>query len=311
LKTLIAIPCFNESEVIDECIESIRKNFTANHDILVVNDGSSDNSLDKIRKSKVEFVLSSLSNFGLSAVFNSILTFAKDNSYDFLIVYDSDMQYPENQIDELFNKLVKTNKDIVIGERNFNNENHFSKTKIFFQKLGSSIISKLVGSKLKDVTSGFRGYSRSAIHQLHVVNKYTYTIETLLQCKIKNLTIGTMPLNFFRETRTSRLVKSSFDYIKKTVGIVYLGIFLYFRNKVVFYSLSAILILSITTLSRFFIPYFRTGYNTGNIQSLIFGTFLILFLLLIAILLNQNLINYRIETLNSIIERNKHSLIER
>lgn len=310
MKTLIAVPCFNESQIIIECIESIQKNFSVNHDILVVNDGSSDNTLAKIQQTKVQFILSSKSNFGLSAVFNSILSFAKEYSYDNLIIFDSDMQYPEEQLDDLYYNLVESKNDIIIGERNFNAKNHFSRGKNFFQKLGSFIISKLIGTKLRDVTSGFRGYSKNAINQLYVVNRYTYTVETLLQSKHKNLTIGTMSLNFFRETRTSRLVKSNLDYIKKTIGIVYLGIFLYFRNKVIFYGLSALLVLSIITLSRFFIPYFQSGYNSGNIQSLIFGTFLILLILLMVLLLNQNLINYKLETLDSLLRQNKHYLIE-
>ena len=175
MKILIAVPCFNEEENIEDTLSSLTNvtNQIKNHDFefLVVDDGSFDNTKNILSNIKHEIsIVSSITNQGLSEVFNSITHYAKQEKTDYLIVFDADMQYPVEELNNLINKIENSQSDIVIGCRNFEKDNHFGKTKNLIQKYGSRFISYLIDVRVLDVTSGFRIYSKRAIGELFSSN---------------------------------------------------------------------------------------------------------------------------------------------
>ena len=291
-KILIGVPCFNEEETIAECLDylinekSKLDNFEV--EILVVNDGSRDSTLEILQKFNDEIIiLNSMTNCGLSEVFNTIMNFTSNNDYDYVVIYDADNQYPSYEIPELLKNSIDKKSDIEIGVRNFKKTGHFSKTKNFLQIVGSSIVSKILKLKIKDVTSGFRIYSKRAANSLFSNNSFTYTIETLFQGVSDGLIINSSPIGEVSKTRDSRLFKSNFDYVRKSIAIIIKSVFLY-KIRTAFVVLSILFFTpGILLLSRFFLPYFLLGSNPGNIQSLIVGTgyITILFVFLIYLLI--------------------------
>lgn len=271
-KILIGVPCFNEEKNIEECINSILS-IKSEHEIqiLVVNDGSKDKSLEIINKLNNIKVISSFVNEGLSEVFNSLMFYAKKQNFDFLIVFDADGQYPSYDIPRIVEYAINSKSDIAIGTRDFKNNKIFSKYKNILQRLGSKIIGKILNLKILDISSGFRIYSNKAFNVLFSGNNFTYTVETLFQAKSYGLEINQIPLTEFYETRKSRLFKSNFEYIRKTINIVFKSFMLYKTSATIKSLILLFAIPGIGLLSRFFIPYFNDGFNPGNIQSLIVG----------------------------------------
>ena len=291
-KILIGVPCFNEEETIAECLGYLINEKSKLDDfeveILVVNDGSRDSTLEILQKFNDEIIiLNSMTNCGLSEVFNTIMNFTSNNDYDYVVIYDADNQYPSYEIPELLKNSIDKKSDIEIGVRNFKKTGHFSKTKNFLQIVGSSIVSKILKLKIKDVTSGFRIYSKRAANSLFSNNSFTYTIETLFQGVSDGLIINSSPIGEVSKTRDSRLFKSNFDYVRKSIAIIIKSVFLY-KIRTAFVVLSILFFTpGILLLSRFFLPYFLLGSNPGNIQSLIVGTgyITILFVFLIYLLI--------------------------
>ena len=291
-KILIGVPCFNEEETIAECLDYLINEKSKLDDfeveILVVNDGSRDSTLGILQKFNDEIIiLNSMTNCGLSEVFNTIMNFTSNNDYDYVVIYDADNQYPSYEIPELLKNSIDKKSDIEIGVRNFKKTGHFSKTKNFLQIVGSSIVSKILKLKIKDVTSGFRIYSKRAANSLFSNNSFTYTIETLFQGVSDGLIINSSPIGEVSKTRDSRLFKSNFDYVRKSIAIIIKSVFLY-KIRTAFVVLSILFFTpGILLLSRFFLPYFLLGSNPGNIQSLIVGTgyITILFVFLIYLLI--------------------------
>ena len=296
MEILIAVPCFNEEENIEETLSSLNnivgKIENHNFTFLVVDDGSYDNTKNILSglKDKIT-VVSSSTNQGLSEVFNSIIHYAKKGNFDYLVVFDADLQYPVEEVNNLISTIVSSQSDIVIGCRDFETDNHFGKTKNLIQKYGSRFISYLLGVRILDVTSGFRIYSKRAIGELFSSNNFTYTVETLFQAVKINLQINTVLLKSFNLTRESRLFNSNFSYIIKTFKIIFSCIFLYRYLNLIFLVTLIASLPGFISLSRFFIPYFIYGNNTGNVQSLIAGVgyFLALGLVIIfSYLVNSN-----------------------
>lgn len=275
-KVLIGIPCFNEQDSISECIESLlvtkKQMLSFNTEIIVINDGSYDQTVNILKdyNDRIE-VLNSINNYGLSEVFNSLMYFSKNNDIDYLVVFDSDRQYPSEDIPKMLQNAIENKADLTIGSRDFKNNKIFSKTKNFLQISGSYIVSKILDQTVSDATSGFRIYSKKAIDILFSNNEFTYTIETLFQIKSKKLFINEFKISKFSETRKSRLFNSNLEYLKKTFPIIIKSLLLY-KTKTTIRLLSIILLVpGLIIISRFFIPYFTYGSNNGNTQSLIVG----------------------------------------
>ena len=64
--------------------------------------------------------------------------------------------------------LTNSNTDIVVGVRKFDEIKHFSKVKVFLQKLGTKVVRIVSGQKITDASSGFRAYNKDAINKLRV-----------------------------------------------------------------------------------------------------------------------------------------------
>ena len=271
MKVNIAIPCFNEEDSIKQCIESLQS-LEGSYHISIYNDGSEDNSLKILDKYKDIRVISSKINFGLAEVFNSIIYDTKKESFDYLIVFDADNQYPFAEIKNLLEETINNQLDICLGARNFKNNKVFSKFKNFIQIFGTSIIAKLTNLDISDATTGFRCYSNKALEDLFVLNKFSYTIETLFIAKRNNLKVGNYYLQNFNATRESRLFDNNKEYIYKTLKVIFSSILLYKKN-LLFYIYLISLLPGILFCSRFILNYLNSGGNySGNIQSLLIGT---------------------------------------
>ena len=284
-KILIQIPCYNEEAVIEETIKEIKKysKDISNTDILVVDDGSTDNTLKIVKENNVEYVVSHKSNLGLGFAFQSGLNFAKKEGYDYLINLDADNQYKPEFIKVLLDKIKDKNYDIVVGCRDFQEIKHFSNLKKKLQKLGSWVVRIISGQKITDASSGFRIYSKKAINKIKCTSKFSYTLDTIIQAGDKNLKIGETKIKVNNPTRSSRLFKSNGQFIINQAKII-LRCFAIYKPLMFFFYLSLIpLSIGIFLFIRFLI-FYLFGNGSGHIQSIVFGsTSLILGFILIAL----------------------------
>jgi len=283
-KLLISIPCFNEQDQLIETIENIRSqvsNFI--YDILIIDDGSTDNTLAVAKQLGVTHVVSCKRNMGLGFAFQKSLDFAKKNSYDFLINTDADNQYQSKYINSLYQTIKDTKSDIVIGARNHNKIKHFSFLKKLFQKIGSFAVTIISGVKVSDAVSGFRIYSKEAIDNLYITSQFSYTLDSILQAQEKNLQIKEILIEVNPPTRKSRLYKGSFEFIAKQLGII-IKSFIVYRPFEFFGLLSLVsFLIGIIPIIRFLILYFVNN-GSGNNQSLVLGSmFMIVSLILLAL----------------------------
>ncbi len=284
IKILIQIPCYNEEAEIQKTIDEIKRNTfeIQNLKILIIDDGSNDNTLQIVRD-KVDFVVSHKFNKGLGLAFQTGLNFAKENDFDYLINLDADNQYKSEYIKNLLKTIEENKYDIVIGARNFDEIEHFSFTKKKLQELGSWVIKIISKQKISDASSGFRVYSKKAIKKLNCSSKFSYTLDTIIQATDKNLKIGETKIKINKPTRKSRLFKSNTQFVLNQAKII-LKCFAIYKPFTFFLYLSILpLFFGFSLFLRFLFFYF-SGDGTGHVQSIIFGsTSLILGFILIAL----------------------------
>ena len=301
MKIFIQIPWYNEEHQIENTISEIRKSVDPkkyNYEIVIIDDGSSDKTIEISKKNNVDKIISLKRNIGLGNAFNIGRIYAFENGGDILINTDADNQYKAEYIIKLIEHIKNSNSDIVVGVRKFDEINHFSKLKIFLQKLGTKVVKVVSGQKISDASSGFRAYSRDALKKLRIESKYSYTLETLIQANEKDLIISEIPIKVNPPTRKSRLFKNMTEFIIKQTLII-LKTFLLYKPLQFFTSLSILPLLTGSLTILRFIYFFLSGNGDGHIQSLILGVTLILIGLLF---FSLGLLGYLIKNVKKNIE---------
>lgn len=308
MKIFIQIPCFNEELQIEKTIFEIKRLVNPkkyNYEIVIIDDGSNDKTIETAKKIGVNNIISLKRNRGLGYAFNEGRKFASKNNVDILINTDADNQYKAEYIESLIEHLINSKTDIVVGVRKFDEIEHFSKIKIFLQKLGTKVVRIISGQKITDASSGFRAYNKDAINKLRVDSNYSYTLETLIQANEKDLLIGEIPIKTNSPTRKSRLFNSSMEFIVKQMLII-LKTFLLYKPLQFFSCLSIIPIIIGSSAILRFIYFFIFDNGDGYIQSLILGVALFLIGLLLLFL---GLLGFLIRNIKKYIEENSWNFL--
>ncbi|MHC4417843.1 MAG: glycosyltransferase family 2 protein, partial [Planctomycetota bacterium] len=222
MKLIIQIPCYNEEETLAAVIGDLPRELAGVDEIeyLVIDDGSSDRTVEVARKLGVHHVLSLGSNRGLSTAFAKGLSRSLELGADIIVNTDGDNQYKAEYIKDLAEPILKGEKDIVIGARPIEEIEHFSWAKKKLQQAGSFAVRRFSGTDVPDTTSGFRAYSAEAAASLVIFNRYTYTLETIIQAGHMNMRIGHVAIEVNPKTRESRLISSVPRYIWRSVSII-------------------------------------------------------------------------------------------
>jgi glycosyltransferase involved in cell wall biosynthesis len=222
-KTLvIQIPCYNEAQTLAETINDLPKSIPGIGKIivLVVDDGSSDNTAQVAIKSGADYVVRHRQNRGLARTFMTGLTTALTLGADVIVNTDADHQYPGRYINDLVAPIISSAADLVIGDRQSGTNIHFSPTKRLLERLGSWVIRRLSQTDAPDAPSGFRAYSRYAALRMQVYNNYSYTLETLIQVGRERMALAHLPIETNPALRPSRLHKGILNFLWRQSGTI-------------------------------------------------------------------------------------------
>lgn len=117
----IAIASYNNAPYIERCIESVIQQSYSNLEILIVDDGSKDDSLAKIEKFKKDKRVRILTkeNGGLSSVRQMCLENAKGQYISFI---DADDYLCNNYVEKMIDKLLKDGSNICICSTKFEDQ---------------------------------------------------------------------------------------------------------------------------------------------------------------------------------------------
>lgn len=188
MKGLVVIPAYNEEEVVAEVVLKIpRKLRNITLDVLVVNDGSVDNTALEAKKAGAKVVTHPI-NRGLGAALATGFEYARRNNYGFLITLDADGQHDPSELSNLLKPILEQKADFVVGTRFLKKGMPLSRTAITF--LASLATFIFTGVWTTDSQSGFRAFSKRAIQRIHTeVDRMEVSSDFFNQAKINNLII--------------------------------------------------------------------------------------------------------------------------
>ena len=276
MKLIIQIPCLNEEGTLPATIADLPRQLDGIDaiELLVIDDGSTDRTVAVARECGVDHIVRLTNHKGLAAGFQAGLDACLKLGADIVVNTDADNQYRGADVALLLAPILAGEADMVVGDRQTSQIEHFSGSKKGLQRLGSWVVRRLSGTEVTDTTSGFRAYNREAALQLLVVDNFTYTLESLIQAgkmliAVDQVTIGTNP-----QTRESRLADSTGAYVRRN-GPAILRVYARYEPLRAFMTAGAVVLaLALVAWLPFILDWVFNGDSNGHIQSLLLGAVL-------------------------------------
>ena len=272
------VPCLNEEDTLPLVLRSIPKQIPGIDEIiiLIIDDGSSDRTVEVAEAHGVTHFVRHARNQGLGRSFHDGVQRALDLGADIVVNTDGDNQYPQERISDLVQPIIAGKADIVIADRQVHLVEHFSRAKIALQKLGSKIVNIAAGTDLPDAASGFRAYSRDSLMVLNTITRFSYCMETIIQAGNKKLKIVSIPVLTNEKTRESRLFKSTAQHVRMSAGAI-IRAYIMYRPYVIFTFLAAMFgVLGLIPFVRFTILQIVSDTPGSHLQSLLLGAILLI-----------------------------------
>lgn len=164
---IIIIPAYNEEESITDVILSLAAMYPS-YDILVVDDGSNDDTANLARSTNQASVISLPYNIGIGGSVQTGFKFARKYGYQYAIQFDGDGQHLVEEIDRILTPVMKNVADCVIGSRFIQDYDNYKPD--YFRRMGIYILRLFsflyIGQRITDQTSGFRAFNKECINIL-------------------------------------------------------------------------------------------------------------------------------------------------
>jgi glycosyltransferase involved in cell wall biosynthesis len=276
MKLIVQIPCLNEEATLPATIADLPRRIEGIDEIelLVVDDGSTDRTVEVARRNGVDHIVRLTNNKGLAAGFQAGLDACLKLGADVVVNTDADNQYRGADIPKLVAPILAGEADMVVGDRQTSQIEHFSGAKKTLQRLGSWVVRRLSGTEISDTTSGFRAYNREAALGLLVVDSFTYTLESLIQAGKMLVAVDQVEIATNPQTRESRLFASTGGYVRRN-ALSILRIYARYEPLRVFATAGLLVaVLALAAWMPFLLDWILNGDSTGHIQSLILGAVL-------------------------------------
>jgi glycosyltransferase involved in cell wall biosynthesis len=278
MKLVIQIPCLNEEESLPRLLAELPREVPGFDAVewLVVDDGSTDETVEVARRHGVDHLVRLTTHKGLATAFQAGLDAALKLGADVIVNTDADNQYRSEDIPRLVEPILARRADMVIGDRQVKSIDHFSPNKKLLQRLGSWVVRLASDTDVLDTTSGFRAYNREAALQLIVVSRYTYTLESLIQAGKMSVALEDVPISTNPTDRESRLSGSTSAYVRRNAFAIFRAYTLYEPLRVFMILALVFGVLALAAWSPFLVDWILNGDRSGHIQSLILGGVLML-----------------------------------
>ncbi|MHA1282157.1 MAG: glycosyltransferase family 2 protein [Promethearchaeota archaeon] len=179
-KIIVLIPAYNTEKEIFEVFESLKKVKNYFHEIIIIDDGSVDNTLKNILEIKKKWkykqkilIYRHRYNLGYGAAQKNLFKQFLMRNGDIAVLIHADNQYPPQRIKSLITPIIKGRADIVLGSRFYENRNYHEQMpiyKIIGNKFLTFLENLVLNSNLSEFHTGLRAYSRDFLKNINFNN---------------------------------------------------------------------------------------------------------------------------------------------
>lgn len=276
MKVIVTIPAYNEEKSLGSVLENIKKVMNTTklkYELLVVNDGSRDRTVEVARRAGAT-VVSHPFNMGLAEAFRTEMKECLARKADVIVHTDADGQYLAEDIPKLLEPILKNEVDMVLGSRFKGKIESMPWLKRWGNRAFSRVISKITHLRISDGQTGFRAFTNKVAEAIPVISTHTYTQETIIRAARHKFRIKEVPVYFAKRDGKSRLISNPFEYAVKA----WINIFRIYRDyePLRFFGLFGLLFIFLGLVLGLSLVYLflKTG-KVGHIPSTILSMLLI------------------------------------
>lgn len=225
----VIIPAYNAERTISSVILDLHKcNFKTQ--IVVINDGSTDDTINKVTGLKIE-ILEHPENLGKGAALRTGFQWAQRRNANLILTLDADGQHNPFEAVKLMNKMSDQDADIVIGSR-MSNLQKMPLHRILSNVITSKLITWRIKQNIEDSQSGFRLIRADVVNNIELTtNKFDLESEVIIKAGLSNYKIVSVPIttiyeknsrssvNFMDVLRFIVLLLRSFSWRRKKVYV--------------------------------------------------------------------------------------------
>jgi glycosyltransferase involved in cell wall biosynthesis len=241
-RILVCIPAYNESNTIGDIVMKAKKYAS---EIIVYDDGSTDNTYDVAKAAGADNVVRNPRNSGYGVAIRTLFQAARERNADVMVTLDSDGQHDPDQIPDVIKPIIEEGFEIVVGSRFLNLKDTERVPK--YRSLGIKTITRLNQSasynNITDSQNGFRAYSKSALLKLNLFeNGMPVSSEILLNAKRNKLSVKEVPITVSYNVKRS----SSQSPVLHGADLIFNLIqFISLRHPLIFFGIPGIIFLII------------------------------------------------------------------
>ncbi len=226
---LAIVPAYNEAETIVRVIRSIAEH-APEFDVLVVDDGSTDGTGD-LAAAMGARLLRHPFNLGIGGAVQSGFKYALEHGYDYVVQVDGDGQHRADQIEILIDAMSEDpSLDMVCGSRFLTEDRGYPAP--ISRRTGihifAFILSRIVGQRISDPTSGFRLYNRRGISLFARDYPHDYPeVEATVMVFKHRLRLKEVPVHMRERAEGSSSITTlrSVYYVVKVLLALFVGLF--------------------------------------------------------------------------------------
>lgn len=217
MKIVVTIPAYNEAKSIGKLVKDIKNAMSGryNYSILVVDDGSTDNTAQAAKKSGA-VVYSHPKNYGLAETFKTEIKKCLELKADVIVHIDADGQYLPKDIPKLLRE-IKNGYDLVLGSRFEGKIEYMPLIKRIGNIAFSRVVSGITNLGISDAQTGFRAFTRKVAEEIPITSNHTYTQEQIIRAVKQKFRVKEVPIYFAKRDGKSRLISSPFGYAARAL----------------------------------------------------------------------------------------------
>lgn len=209
----VIIPALNEQNAVGKVIADLPKSMV--REIIVVDNGSSDNTPEAASKAGATVLKESRKGYGNACLCGIKYINQLETSTDIVVFIDADYSdYPE-QLVEVVKPIIEDDCDLVIGSRNLGQKEKGSMTapQIFGNWLATRLLKLIYSANFTDL-GPFRAIKMDQLNTIGMQDTtYGWTVEMQLKAAKMNLKSTEVAVNYKNRIGTSKIsgtVKGTF-----------------------------------------------------------------------------------------------------